>query len=718
MTPRTLFRAAALAAILAAALASLVSTAPAADADAEQLARQVTIRRTAYGVPHIQADSLRAVAFGFGYCQAEDHLENVMRSMLRARGELAKTFGGEDNVRSDFWIRQFRVRRHAVETYHKLDADFRSMLEGFAAGMNYYVEMHRDRTPDWVPTINGHDVASHGMTGVMRFAFDRRRIIRQFLSSQADQTASLEPLPTADELGSNMWAFAPDRTKSGHAILMGNPHQAWSQVATYYEAHLTVPGVLNFYGSTFVGRPVLTTGWNDNLGWSHTVNYPDLEEIYQLDVDPKRSDHYLFDGSSLPFQRESVAVDEKTENGLRRQQRTFWHTPLGPVIHRTEEHAYVLRSAAYDEFRFYQQWLRLAQAKDYDEFRAALEIAAIPMFNICYADRQGNIYYLWNGTVPKMPHPAHSAEPVPARGSADIWTHFHGIDELPQLFNPKGGYVHNSNSPPYLTNLHEPLPRENYPDHFPANRLSLRSQHSLELIHNEKKFSLEEVRELKHSPRMLLADRVKDDLVSAVRASDSSTEVRQAADVLAGWDNTVKADSRGGVLFTIWWSKYAPNRGEGFAVPWSEEKPVSTPSGLSDPKRAVETFREAVRETKERFGAVDVAWGDVHRVRKGDVDLPMSGGGGGVGCFRVAGFREADDGKLVVSGGDSWVFCVEFGDNPRAYTIVGYSQSEVPGTPHFSDQAALYSANQMKPAAFTEAQIQAQLEKTYHPGEE
>ena len=184
MTRRSLVRTAALAAILAAPLAALVSTATAAEA--EELARQVTIHRTAYGVPHIQADSLRAVAFGFGYCQAEDHLQNIMRSMLRARGELAKNFGGEDNVETDFWNRQFRVHRRAVETYHKLDADFRSMLEGFAAGMNYYVARHRQSVPDWVPEISGHDVASHGMTGVMRFAFDRRRIIRQFLQSQGE----------------------------------------------------------------------------------------------------------------------------------------------------------------------------------------------------------------------------------------------------------------------------------------------------------------------------------------------------------------------------------------------------------------------------------------------------------------------------------------------------------------------------------------------------
>ena len=108
--------------------------------------RQVQIRRTQYGVPHIQGESLEAAAFGFGYCQAEDHLHNILRGILGARGELAQLSARattRQNVEADFFNRHFRVYRRAVATYHKLDPDYRSMVEGFAAGLNYYVERHR-----------------------------------------------------------------------------------------------------------------------------------------------------------------------------------------------------------------------------------------------------------------------------------------------------------------------------------------------------------------------------------------------------------------------------------------------------------------------------------------------------------------------------------------------------------------------------------------------
>ncbi len=687
------------------------------------LAAQVEIRRTAYGVPHIKAENERALGFGFGYCQAEDHLLSIQRLVLTARGELARTFGRAADVESDFYVRQFRVRERAVATYHKLDPDFRDLIEGFAEGMNAYIHAHREGLPAWVRPVTAHDVAAHGMTGVMRFAFNRNRIIERFLRAQRGEAESEETAALQAEeavVGSNLWAFGPSRTRSRKAILMGNPHQPWSEVATYYEAHLTVPGVIDFYGSTFVGRPVLTTGFNAHLGWTHTVNYPDLEEIYELKLDPTRPEHFLFDGDALPIQRDDVTIEVKTDKGLAPQTRAFFHTALGPVIHRTDDRIYVLRSASYEEFRFYQQWFRMSQARNFAEFQAALALGAVPMFNTGYADREGNIYYLWNGTVPVIPHENQDARAVPAARSADIWTHFLPLKELPQLLNPKGGYVQNSNDPPYFTNLNEPLDIRSFPPYFPPHRLSLRTQHSLELIHNRKRFSLEDVVDLKFSPRMLLADRVKDDLIAALKLKAAEAETLRAREMLERWNNTTEMDSRGSVLFEIWWTRYQTECRragiEPYAVPWSPEAPITTPRGLADAERAAQAFAWALGETSRLYGAWDATWGEVHRLRKGKVEAPVSGGGGAIGSFRVLDFRRDEtDGKLVVRGGDSWIFAVEFGDTPRAYTVVGYSESEVPDSPHYDDQGELFAANKMKRAAFTEAEIEAQLLRRYRP---
>lgn len=706
---------------------------------AEDLAAQVEIRRTAHGVPHVKAETLRAAAFGFAYAQAEDHMLALARLILQARGESALFFG-KGHLEADFRVRQFRVRDRAVETYHLLGEDYRDTIEGYAAGVNRYIELHRAELPEWVRPVTPHDVAAHGAMGVMRFAFDRGGIVGKFVREKkasrpgasenaaaaiADSIAGVDA--EADrETGSNMIALAPSRTTSGHAMLLGNPHQPWNEVATYYEGHVTVPGVLDFYGSTFIGRPILTTGFNENLGWAHTVNYPDLEEIYELTKAPGDPDAYLFDGGPVAIRSESATVRFKNDDGSTGEEtRTFRHTPLGPVIYEDAEHAYILRSSVYEEHACYEQWLDMTRARDLREFREALDRRAVPMFNIAYADRVGNIYYIWNGAVPEIPHVAGQADARAAASTRQIWTRIHAVDELPQLLNPAGGYVQNCNAPPWFTNLYEPIPRENFPAHFPDHRLGHRTQHGLELVHNAKRFSLEDLAELKFSPGMHLAERIKDDLAAAVRASAPAggrldDETAKAADLIAAWDGSARAEARGAVLFEIWWDRYAGNAmypaAGSYAVDWTPDDPMATPRGIGDPARAAKAFREAMAETREKHGAWDVAWGEVHRARRGDKDVPVSGGSGFLGCFRVLDFGKEDDGKLAVRGGDGWILAVEFGETPRAYSVLAYGQSSNPESPWHADQIEMFARGEMKKVAFTEEDVRAATLKSYRPG--
>jgi acyl-homoserine-lactone acylase len=123
-----------------------------------------------------------------------------------------------------------------------------------------------------------------------------------------------------------------------------------------------------------------------------------------------------------------------------------------------------------------------------------------------------------------------------------------------------------------------------------------------------------------------------------------------------------------------------------------------------------------VEETTRQFGSWDVQWGDVHRVRHGGFDLPVGGCIGTYGCFRTLGFRRAEDGKSVVYRGDGWVFAVEFGDVPRAYSILAYGESSKEGSPHHTDQLRMFTEGRMKEVAFTEQDIEARLIRRYRPG--
>jgi acyl-homoserine-lactone acylase len=499
-----------------------------------------------------------------------------------------------------------------------------------------------------------------------------------------------------------------------------NPHLAWT--AGYYEAHVTVPGTLDFYGDFRIGGPFgVVGGFNRDLGWATTNNAPDLDEIYALDVDPARPDHYLFDGTSVPVRRELVTVTYRNGPGLSTETRERWETPLGPVLHRDGGKVYVLRAAGEEDFRAGEQFLRMMRARSLAEWKEAMRMRARVTSNLTYADRAGNIFYVWNASIPALPHPSGGdTAAVPARRTNDVWTRYVPFDSLPQLLNPRGGYVRNENDPPYHTNLRQVLDRAAFPANFPEPNLSLRSQHSLTLIDDTRKRSLEEIVALKNSYRMLLADRVKPDLVAAVKASSPAPPVAAAIELLERWDNRAAHESRGAVLFESWWRRYAQGRPADslYAERWTPERPMTTPHGLGSPARAVEAFTWAVDDVTRRFGRVDIPWGDVHRVRIGTVDAPVGGCAGAMGCFRVLNFRTDPDGKRAVTGGDGWVIAVEFADVPRAYSVLAYGQSPREDSPHHDDQAAMFAKGDYKRVLFTARDVDAGAVRRYRPGEE
>jgi acyl-homoserine-lactone acylase len=453
-----------------------------------------------------------------------------------------------------------------------------------------------------------------------------------------------------------------------------------------------------------------------------------------LEVDPNRPDHCLFDGSSVPLRRETLTIAFKNGEGLARETREFFHTPLGPVIDRGGGKILVMRSAPDGEFRMAQQFLHMMRARNLEEWKTAMRIRAQPSSNFTYADREGNIFYVWNAAIPALPHPSGEDErAVAASRSAEVWTRLVEFDVLPQLLNPESGYLHNENDPFHYTNLNHIFDPSDFPPNFPEPRLRLRSQLALELVTDDDKLTLEEVVDLKHSMRMPLADRVKDDLIVAVRSSDPEPDLRRAIQVIDNWDNTVAAESRGAELFRAWFELYLLNiepqsesTGErmeqvwkaAFRHPWNPNEPLTTPRGLSDPERAVEAFRTAAENTKEKYGAWDVPWGQVHRVQRGSVDVPVGGCPGYLGCFRVLDFEENESGKRVAIRGDAWILAVEFSTPPRAYSVLAYGQSSREDSPHHDDQAELFARSQLKKVAFTEDEIRAQLVRTYSPGSE
>lgn len=695
---------------------------PAPDA----LAQQVTIRRDTYGIPHILAESEEAAAFAFGYAQAEDHAEEIGRRYLEARGEEARTFG-ETGLTNDVAMAMFENVTASEAALDQITPLYRRVISAYAAGVNRFVRAHRSALPEWMPEITAADVLASTRAGAAN-SLGGAALVRRLREKYEGGAQDPQDLASwvDDAPGSNALALSGSRTTTGKPMLLGNPHLQWSSL--YWEAHVRVPGRIDFYGSTLVGIPVLRAGFNDRLGFVTTNNAPDLDDVFGFMLDPERQDHYVFDGRSLPLKQRDVNIPVKNADGsVRTETRTFWDSHLGPVIYRTRDRVFSVKSSRLDAVQYFNGFYELSKTRTLKDWMAALRYNYVPTSNFTYADADGNILYFWNGRVPVRQAGRDYRLDVDARSARDIWTRLHPLSDLPQLLNPPGGYVQNANNPPQFVSMRDPIDMTNYPSHFERGSLALRPQLALDMLEARQTFSVQDVIDLKYTTRMLLAERVKRDVISAVRSTaDASEEAMAGADVLDAWDDRASADSRGAVLFQRFWDLYAAAVRRPFATPWDSNNPAKTPAGIADPAAAVTQLASAVRTVREQFGSERVAWGEVHRFRAASVDLPGTGATGTYGTFRVMTFDPQAVPNFRVAGhvpgrrspvgfGDAWVLLVDFSRPGTAYSVLAYGQTTNQDSPHSSDQMPIFAQHRLRRAWYSEADIKANLAREYRP---
>ncbi len=648
-----------------------------------------------WGVPHVYGKDAEGLFRAFGWAQMQSHGDLILRLYGQARGRAAEYFG-EKYLESDRYVRTMGIPARSREWYEAQNPTMRGYLDAFAAGINTYAKEHPAQINDEVEQVlpvDGVDVLAHV-----------QRVIHFTFVVNPQSVANLSP--SRSTAGSNGWAIAPSHSTSGNAMLLANPHLPWSDLYLWYEAQLTAPGI-DAYGVALVGMPVLAIAFNNNLGWTFTVNTHDGWDAYQLTL---ADGGYLLDGSVRPFETETQTLKVKQANGtLREEQLVIKRSIHGPIVAHKEDKAVALRVVGLDQPDMMEQIWDMARATQLSEFEAALKRLQLPMFNILYSDRDGHILYLFNAQVP-----IHSKgnwnywqSVVPGDTSATLWTKTHPYRDLPRVLDPPSGWLQNANEPPWTTTFPQVLNPNDYPSYMAPRFMNLRSQRSVRMLMEKSKISFEEMIADKFSSRMELADRILDDLIPAARRVGGEL-ASQAADVLEAWDRKADAHSRGAVLFALW-ARSMPN-GNWFATPWNENSPLTTPDGLANPEDAVKVLETAATTVKLLYGALDVPWGEVARLRYGKVDLPASGGPGLFGIFRVIDLAPSTDGRFQQFAGDTYIAAIEFSNPVRAKVLTTYGNATQPGSPHIGDQLPLYARNELRPVWRTRKEIEAHLE--------
>ena len=684
-----------------------------------------------YGVPHIFAQDRASMFYGEGWAQMRGQADLLLQLYGESRGRAAE-YWGPSHLELDKWVQLNGVPELAQQWYAAQDPVFRGYLDAFAQGINDFAKAHPEAISPEVKVVlpvSGVDVVEHSLRAVHFMYMGSRdraqREVTELIKSKggASQKVALLEAPSAgsqlptemteplEAPGSNTWTIGPSRTASHHAMLVINPHLPWGHTFfRYMEVHLVAPDY-DLYGAPQIGFPTPVIGFNRRSGWGRTVNTIDTVDFYELKVHDGK---YEFDGAPREFEHSTKTLKIKQPDGTFQEEKLeIRRSVQGPVVFDGNGVVVAMRVAGLDRPKMLEQWFRMGEAQNLEQFRKALRMMAVPMWNANYADADGHIMIVFDGLVPKrkVGDNAYWAKVVPGDTSKTLWDGYLTFDQLPKSLDPPSGFNQNTNEPPWSMTLPE-LDAAKYPAYIaPEFKLSYRTKRSLRMLSEEPAFTYEKLLADKHSTRMEMADAILPDLLQAAQSS-TDPEVTAAAAVLARWDRSTEVYSRGAVLFQMFAEKYFPgwDINSKLRVKFDPSRPLETGYGLADPSGALKALAAAAVACKAEHGTLDVPWGEVYRFASGNGELPGNGGSGIMGVFRTIQYGRKQDARMYATQGESFVCAIEFAAEQRAQCALSYGNSSQPGSIHGEDQLPLIEAKRLHPVWRDRNDVEKHLE--------
>jgi len=666
------------------------------------------IRRDQYGIPRVWGRRDADAAFALAYAHAEDDFATLQNSLRLARGG-DMIAANKAEAQSAFVFQWSGARAVAEARYATdLDAPTRALLEGYVAGLNFYAARHPEKLkPDLFP-VTAPDIVAltqfyvpmfYGMSGVLGDLFSPGAK-RDPTRGQVLQVGWLDAHKY--ELGSNAFAVTAPKSANGETWLIVNSHQPLEGPLAWYEAAMTSDEGLNFAGGAFPGSPTLHLGVNDTLGVAATVNNPDLIDVYKLTLAPGDKGAYLLDGKPVKFETSRARMLVKLWGPFGWQvTRPILRSRHGPVVE-NKDGAFAVRWATMEEIRYPQQSYGMMRARTLDEFDAVMQLNAHPSQNRIVADSKGGIARYYVGRIPKRAAGLDWHGVVAGDRSEVIWTEFETNRTMPNAIRPKAGYTFDANGSPFQITGGPDDPK---PDHFPKewgikDELTNRGLQAFDVLRASGPLTLEQLKAIRsdvaYNPKGFAA-KLKADIL----AKDWPADLADAKALVAAWDLRADTDNRAAAL----------------ALLTMQPIGIALHAGQQPPPLA-EAFPAAATFLRTHYGRLDPTWGEVHRLERGAVSLPMSGG---PDTLRAASFRIDPAKKTVpVVNGDGLIIIAQW-DNAgaqRVWAISPYGASMDPASKHHTDQMAMFTAGQFRELPMTREAIEAATVTRYRPGAE
>ncbi len=692
------------------------------------LADQVTIYRDEWGTPHVWGKTDIATVFGQGYAQAEDYFWQIEDNCIRALGRYAE-IAGEDALRGDVLSRSFDVPQRSKDDFGKLDAFHQNAMKAFTDGINYYLATHPAVQPRLVERFEPWHVLVMDRYILLDFLYGRSKTGKPKTSDFEQSVAS--------STGSNEWAIAPGKTRSGNAMLMINPHQPFYGAGQFYETHVISDEGLNFSGACFYGNPIPSLGFNEHLGWAYTTNDPDVADVYRVKFDvPDRPLAYRFGDEVREAEEWDDTIKVKVGDSLQSRKFRFRKTHHGPIVRfESEGVGLAVRIAGLFDLDRVRQAFGMISATNFNQWREAMQHVAIPMFNVAYADVEGNIFYGYNAAMPVRDAAFDWRRPVDGNNPATEWKRMLTFDELPQVTNPPSGYVQNCNSSPFVTTDDFNPSRDDFPAYMfdDLNDDKRRAKISRMLLREVQDLTYERFQEMVFDTTVYWAmtefPRFRRDFERLEKSDPArAAKIRPYLEHLLDWDFKVTVNSTQASLCEAWYIELYGARYPGETL---------KDAYVTDRMARLAALPKAAASLKSLYGKWKVPWGDAHRLQRrtkkpgvteaalafSDLtpSVPSPGAPGPLGVifttYSAPGIRFLRPRQYAVVG-PAYLAAVEFGKRVTGSSLVPYGQSSDKNSPHYFDQAELLSKKKLKTAWLYRDDVRQHAVTSYRPGEE
>ncbi len=663
----------------------------------------ITIVRDKWGVPHIYAKTDAEVAYGLAWATAEDDFHSMQQNLLAVKNKLGSVVG-KDGAIFDFFVFALDTKTYVDANYEKeVSPEFKKVLNGFVQGVNAYAAKNPSEVrAKGIFPINEKDILQGYVLNLTLLAGVHNEIAKIF-----NRQIKRDELPQ----GSNGLAVNGNKTKDGNTYLAVNSHQPLEGPLAWYEAHVESEEGWKMIGANFPGGVTLFLGSTPNLGWTHTVNAPDMCDIYKLKMHPTEKLKYEFDSKWIDLKTRVFRTKVKILGLKIPIKRKVYRSKHG-LVFKNKDGFYALRfSPNRTTIKAAEQWYRMNKATNYKEFRAALDLHGIGSTNITYADRKGNILQLGNGNIPIRNSKYNWQKVLPSNTSETVWEEkYYPIDSLAQIFNPKCGYVFNTNNTPFnATAVEENIDSNTFNKTMGYLRGDNNRSLSMQRLFSEKgKIDFEEFKRIKYDISWMPNPSYSFTITNIEQLFQlDENKYPQVADLitqLKNWDRETNVESYAATIFVLALPKlYKP----------LQEQSLTKSFNTLPESAFVEALEASKKHLLKYYNSTYVPLGQLQRHIRGEVSYSVSGAPDVIAALYTT---PHENGQFRAMAGDSYIQLAQFSkDGVKIESVNAYGASAHEDSPHYTDQMRLYVEKKTKPMTFDKEKIMKEAKKVYHP---